>query len=930
MKSKIKILRLLTSCLVLLSVAPGRLWADRAADLLNEMIPPGATMHPPFEKYTGVVPATSGLPGYTPQQLRHAYGLDQLNTTGQGQTIAIVDACGSPTVQADLNTFCAAFGLPSTAVRIYFPQGQPVADSDWATETSLDVEWAHAIAPGATIVLVVAQSATSDDLFGAVDYAVSLGATQVSMSWCAPEYSTESSSDFHFNVPGVTFVASSGDSGAGVNYPACSPYVVGVGGTTLKLTSSNTIASEKAWSGSGGGASLYETGPSYQVGWRSGAQRAVPDVAYDADPATGVPVYLTGSDWQQIGGTSMGAPQWAALFALANSLSSQPIGSAPGVLYTLATANYTGYFHDITSGNSGNPAGPGYDLATGLGTPFGNQLVVALAGGFSSQASAPVFFPPAGAYASAQNVTIVSATPGVSLHYTTDGSTPSKTKGALYAGPIPVSANLTLKAVAYGSGLANSAVTAASYTFLPQAIAPVFSPAAGTYHLAQTVAISTKTSGASIRYTTDGSIPTEIYGTLYSGPVSIGGTATVNAVAYRSGYIDSPVSSGPYTITPLNVMCNFPTTATGGYAPYAGLVQGSDGNFYGTTQQGGSSDDGAVFVMTPAGVVTTLVSFTGANGAQPMAALVQGSDGNFYGTTEGGQINDGTVFKMTPAGALTTLVKFIGANGANPYPALFQGTDGNFYGTTLYGGSKGDGTVFKVTPAGALTVLVSFNGTNGACPYAELVQGSDGNFYGTTSSGGASGNGTVFKLTPAGALTTLVSFAGTPENWPDGASPSGGLVLGSDGNFYGTTQAGGSGNSGTVFRMTPSGALTVVASFDEDGDDGSIVLAGLVQGRDGNFYGTALSGGSATDGTVFKVTPAGVITSDSFNGANGDGPAGRLIIGRDGNLYGTTVFGGTDGYGVVFQVIVPSQAAAPTFSPGTGTYTKAQKVAIAT
>jgi len=346
-------------------------------------------MTPPWQKYAGIVPAFGGPTGYTPTQLRHAYGVDQLNTTGQGQVIAIVDAYGSPTIQADLNTFCKQFNIPTATVIVYYPQGTPPIDPgypSWATETSLDVEWAHAIAPGATIALIAAKSAYTTDLFAAVDFAVSLGATQISMSWNTPEYAAEGSSDFHFNVPGISFFAASGDNGAAVNYPTCSPYVVGVGGTTLNLDSSGNITSETGWSGSGGGTSVYETVPSYQVGWWNGPGRGVPDVAFDADPNTGVPVYLTGPGWQQIGGTSLSTPEWAALCALTNSLCLESIDTASGIFYSLATSpNYATYFHDITSGNNGAySCGPGYDLVTGLGSPVGNQMVVALAGGFSS------------------------------------------------------------------------------------------------------------------------------------------------------------------------------------------------------------------------------------------------------------------------------------------------------------------------------------------------------------------------------------------------------------------------------------------------------------------------------------------------------------------------------------------------------------------
>jgi len=457
---KTKIPHFVVSGFLLLCTAT-LLRADRESDRRNEKIPAGHQMHPPL--HIALKPfASSGPTGYTPQQLRHAYGFDQLGATGSGQIIAIVDAYGSPTIQSDLDTFCAAFGIASTTVLVYNPQGQPAVNSGWGSETSLDVEWAHAIAPYATIVVIDAKSSSTSDLLGAVDYAVSLGAKQVSMSWGGSEFSTESSSDYHFNVPGVAFFASSGDNGAGVEYPAASPYVVGVGGTSLHLNSSNNVSSETAWSGSGGGTSAYESIPGFQSGWLSGSKRGVPDVAYDADPATGVPVYQTGAGWQQFGGTSMSAPQWAALCALANSLRSSSISSAPGAIYSLANANYAGYFRDITSGSNGHSAGSRYDLVTGLGSPLGSQLILALAGS-SQTVAAPQFSPPPGTYATSQSVVITDATVGAFIRYTTNGSTPTATNGTIYSAPVFINAPTTLKAVAY-AGSVLSPVTSGLYT----------------------------------------------------------------------------------------------------------------------------------------------------------------------------------------------------------------------------------------------------------------------------------------------------------------------------------------------------------------------------------------------------------------------------------------------------------------------------------
>lgn len=242
----------------------------------------------------------------------------------------------------------------------------------------------------------------------------------------------------------------------------------------------------------------------------------------------------------------------------------------------------------------------------------------------------------------------------------------------------------------------------------------------------------------------------------------------------------------------------------------SGLVEGRDGNFYGTTRYGtnGAATFGTIFQMTFNGRVTILYMFSGNDdGAYPEAALVQAVDGNFYGTTtEGGTNNAGTVFRINAAGALTSLYSFTGGDdGYFPSGALVQGADGNLYGTTQYGGTnnveyEGDGTVFRMTTNGALTTLVSFNGANGAYPEAALIQGNDGSFYGTTYQGGA-GYGTVFKMTTTGALTTVVSFGGT-----NGAYPQSGLVQATDGNYYGTTYAGGLYNEGTVFRLGPTSA----------------------------------------------------------------------------------------------------------------------------
>jgi uncharacterized repeat protein (TIGR03803 family) len=557
---------------------------------------------------------------------------------------------------------------------------------------------------------------------------------------------------------------------------------------------------------------------------------------------------------------------------------------------------------------------------------------------YSLQATTPAFSLAGGTYTSAQSVTLTSTTSGATINYTTDGSTPTETHGTPYTGPVSIGTTTTLSAIAFETGFSDSSLAIAGYTITLPPVAPTFSPVAGTYASAQSVII-TSGSGTTVRYTTDGSTPTETNGTVYSGPVSITKTTIIKAIAYKSGFPDTSVASGIYTITSspaaiLNVIYNFTTSNFGGTTPYAGLIQGADGNLYGTANGGGSNNTGTVFKITPTGSLTALTSFTGSNGGYPFAGLVQGTDGNFYGTTNTPLYNPslsypGTVFKVTPTGNLTTLVSFSTSNGIFPFAGLIQGIDGNFYGATFEAGSSDYGTVFRMTPAGGLTTLVSFAGANGGLPSANLMQGSDGNFYGTTYEGGSTyvpsnnlGDGTIFKMTPAGSLTTLVSFTGG-----NGEFPADSLVQGNDGNFYGTTTEDTVNDDGTVFKMTPAGVLTTLAYFNSTSGQ---TPNGLVQGSDGNFYGTTEgtdSGGSF--GTVFKITPAGVLTTlASFDSANGNEPLAGLVQGTDGNFYGTTVLGGSLSVGVVFQLIVPSGTAAPVFNPAAGTYTSAQTVTI--
>ncbi len=356
----------------------------------------------------------------------------------------------------------------------------------------------------------------------------------------------------------------------------------------------------------------------------------------------------------------------------------------------------------------------------------------------------------------------------------------------------------------------------------------------------------------------------------------------------------------------VQALCSF--NSTNGIIPFAGLCAGQDGSFYGTTTGGGTNgDNGTVFKVTTSGLLTALASFAGTNGSDSQAGLTQGSDGNFYGTTTSGGTNGGwgTVFKMTTNGLLTSLTSFANTNGAFPYSGLTLGSDGNFYGTTFLGGSDSLGLIFKVTTNGVLTPLMSFANTNGANPKAGLALGSDGNFYGTTTSGGTNGGwGTVFKVTTNGVLTSLVSFNNT-----NGASPRATLTPGNDGDFYGTTYYGGSnilGSSnsfGTIFRVTTNGVLTSLVSFNNT--NGAYPIGGLTFGSDGNFYGTTSSGGGGNLGTAFQMTTNGMLTTlVSFNNTNGANPYAGWTLGSDGDFYGTTSGGGGTN-GAVVKLVVP-------------------------
>jgi len=399
------------------------------------------------------------------------------------------------------------------------------------------------------------------------------------------------------------------------------------------------------------------------------------------------------------------------------------------------------------------------------------------------------------------------------------------------------------------------------------------------------------------------------------------------ALAFVAAVLSTTNSSQSAHALPTKTLYSFCSqpNCTDGFNPAGALVQGTDGHLYGTTD-GGAKGGGTIFTITSGGALTTLYGFcseVNSNGAcvdgEYPAGLIQTSNGDFYGTTQQGGTYSfgftafGTVFKLAPGGTLTTLFDFDASDGNNPVGALVPGPDGYLYGSTWQGGGGTYGTIFKISLSGAQTMLHGFcseMNVNGYCADggfpAALILASGGDFYGTTQIGGTNNNGTVFKMTAAGKLTTLYSFC-AQTNCTDGATPLAALVQGTDGAFYGTTVQGGNGY-GTVFKITSGGILTTLHSFDNS-DGAYPYAAALIQATDGNFYGTTEEGGAYHAGTVFQMTPAGSLAKlHSFCAENicldGANPVEALVQATNGDFYGTTPNGGANGLGAVFSLSI--------------------------
>jgi uncharacterized repeat protein (TIGR03803 family) len=351
----------------------------------------------------------------------------------------------------------------------------------------------------------------------------------------------------------------------------------------------------------------------------------------------------------------------------------------------------------------------------------------------------------------------------------------------------------------------------------------------------------------------------------------------------------------------VNVLYNFDGTA-GSNPLNITLTQGRDGQLYGTTVYGGTSNLGAIFKVTPSGHATALHSFNGTDGSYVWAGLTLGSDGNFYGTTlQGGTTGYGVLFRITPTGTLTVLHNFAnnGIDGTLPVSSPILASDGNLYGATQNGGPSNAGTIYRFTPAGVLTTIYVLTRTSGSFSAFSPTQGSDGNLYVATLYGGSNDCGTLLQISTAGVLSKSYSF----DCAANGANPSGSLFQGSDGNFYGATYNGGQYSMGVLFKLSPDFAYTVLHNFGATFTEGTNASGGVMQATDGNFYGLDYLGSNYGDGTIYNYSLSGTFNT-LYDWTSNVGSQGQFSQHTNGTLYGVTYQGGTNNLGTVFSLTV--------------------------
>ncbi len=861
----------------------------------------------------GAAPITpqggNGSPvGYTPQQIRAAYGIEDIQFgsiagDGSGQTIAIVDAYDDPGFvdstspsfsTSDLAEFDQAFGLPdppsfekvnefggTTNLPGTDPAGAGSSSGNWEYEEAMDVEWAHAIAPGANIILVEANSNSFSDLYNAILVAADLpGVSTVSVSWGSSEFDGETNYDTYFETPyghqGVTFVAASGDGGVPGLAPAFSPNVVAAGGTTLTLGDDGTYQNEIGWGSSGGGISQYESEPSYQEGVQSTGYRTIPDVSFDSDHNPGVAGYDSydntgGGPWDVMGGTSLAAPAWAALIAIADqgrvamggTTLDGPSQTLPA-LYSLPSAD----FHDITTGYNGDYTTPGYDYVTGLGTPVANLLVPDLAS-YEMSNQLVVTSQPTGSVDAGSSFGLTVAVEGPGGQVMT-GATGTVTL-SLANDPGGASLNGTLTAtidngVATFSGLSidgagtgySLQVDAGSYGDATSGAFNVV-PAAPSQLVIADQPPSRIAAGSGFGLTVD---VEDAYGNLETG---------------YAGSVMLALGSDP---AGGNLLGDLTATADGGVADFSGLTLDNAGNGYTiqATASGLSSATTQPFDITT-GTGTQLVVSTG-----PGQAVTAGNGFGLSVSVEDAYGNLETSFDGDVTVALAG-----GPGGASLIGTLMATTsDGvaDFSDLTL--DQAGDGYTLEVTSNGLTAATTNAFAVIPAAP-AQLVISEEP----PSSIAAGAGFGLVVSVEDAfgnaepsfNGDVTLALSGGTGLNGTltipasDGVADFSGLTLDETGSGYALTATsnGLSAVTTLAFAVTPAApaqlviasqpALTIMAG---SGFGLSVAVEDAYGNAEPDYIGNvtlALTGGSGLNGTLRVAASGGVA---SFSGLTDD------------------------------------------------------------
>jgi subtilase family serine protease len=760
-------------------------------------------VHPLYQLVStpsGVAPLASASPiGFSPAQISQAYGFNQIKFNGvtgdgSGQTIAIVDAYDDPNIQTDLDAFSTQYGLPTTASKQFTftkenesgGSSMPAASTSWAIEESLDVEWAHAIAPKANILLIEASTNLDSDIYTAIGFAASQpGVSVVSMSFGESESSGETGLDSQFfvtpaNHANVAFVASAGDSGAPPEYPSASPNVLAIGGTTLQIDSAGDYLGESAWSGGGGGISAYEAQPSYQQGivTQTSTNRADPDVAYDANPGSGFAIYDsytygTSTPWMKIGGTSCGAPQWSALVAIADqgrSIAGEAPLDGPTQLLPMIYSLPSSDFHDITTGHSnGNPneyAGPGYDLVTGLGTPLANLVVSGLVGSTSVAPSTTTLTSSANPSVFGQSVTFTAQVTG-------GGATPTGSVTFM-------DGTATLATVSLTNGAASYSTSALPIT--TSAITAVYSGSAS---------YSGSTSNAVMQTVTKGST-TDVL-TVQPSPVVVGQTVTLTAT----------VSALP---------------------PAGGMPNGTVTFRDGTTTIGSARLNGsgvAVFQTSALAVGTHNLT------------AVWGGNSTFIGSTSNGVMEVVSSNPQTPSSTTLSSTLSSSVYGQSvTFTAQVTGAGGTPTGTvTFLNGTAPLGNMSLINGTATLTITTLAPATyNISASYS-----GDATFIGSTSNtlpltvSQSSDTVALSSLTNPSVVGQSVSLTATVTATAPGAgTPTGSIVF-----YNGTTQIGsGTLGGGTITVSTstlPVGNDSITAAYSGDADFSSQTSSVLTQ-----------------------------------------------------------------------------------------------------